>query len=129
MGGSEEQCPDVEKSTPARPEHPDHPEHPAFPAAAANAPPLYGSASVTFTITSLTRCAGQNHWHIDLNVTSPNLGTFRITLPLAEVQDSISSFEEARARIIDRCRSRCKEQGAGTFAQAKTALEGQTFQV
>lgn len=84
---------------------------------------------MTFTITSLTRCAGQNHWHLDLNITSPALGAQRITLTTAEVQDAIGSFDEARERIITRCRSRAKEQGAGTFAAAKTALEGQVFQV
>lgn len=82
-----------------------------------------------FTVTALTRCAGQNHWHLDVTITSPNLGARRITLTTAEMNDAIGSFEEGRERIITRCRSRCKEQAAGTFAQAKTALEGQSFQV
>jgi hypothetical protein len=84
---------------------------------------------VTFTVTSLTRCAGQNHWHLDVNITSPALGARRITLTLVEVMDALDSFEEARERIITRCRSRAKEQNASTFAQAQTALVGQTFQV
>ena len=84
---------------------------------------------MTFTVTSLTRCAGQGHWHLDVNITSPNLGAHRITLTTAQVNDAISSFAEARERIITRCRSRAKEANAATFAQAKTALEGQEFKV
>lgn len=84
---------------------------------------------MTFTVTSLTRCAGQDHWHLDINITSPAIGAKRITVNRTDIMDAPTDFDEARERIITRCRSRGKEQGAATFAAAKTALEGQTFQV
>ena len=81
-----------------------------------------------FTIGTITRCAGGNHYHIPLTFGGGQTVTF-------EVQRSELDFEppankdEAREKILDRIVSAVKESGATTLAQVKNALEGNTYKV
>jgi len=82
---------------------------------------------MTFTINSLTRCAGLNHWH--LVITIGGVQHTIVTSPGEVAFDPTASVAETREQIIARCRSAAKEGSAGTFALAKTLLEGKTYQL
>ena len=83
---------------------------------------------MTFTINSVTRCAGLNHWTVTLTFGGGQQRS--IDTDLAEFQeDQPENQMQARQAIIARVRSAVKEANATTFAAAKTALEGKTFKV
>jgi len=78
---------------------------------------------MTFTINSLSLCAGGNHVTISATVNG-NARTVRLlrsdfALDPGELDDA----------AIARLRSAVKEAGATTNAQIQTALVGKTFQV
>ena len=81
------------------------------------------SPIMTFVVESLTRCAGQNHYRVTGTVNGePATVDFLaadLSLDPGEVRDA----------VFLRLRSAVKEAGAATFAQAKAAIEGRTFQV
>jgi len=81
---------------------------------------------MTFTVGTITRCAGQNHYDVPVTIAGQ---VFHI--PVLQ-DDLLTDFEgpaDAADRMKDRLRSAKKEAGAVTFAQTKTALEGKTFQI
>jgi len=80
---------------------------------------------VQFTVGTITRCAGQNHYDVPVTIA----GTV-YHIPVLQ-EDLLVDFDASSAqdRIEDRLRSAKKEAGAVTFAQTKTALEGKTFQI
>lgn len=83
---------------------------------------------MTFTIGTLTRCAGQNHIHIPVTLQSGKSGTIETTP--AELQgDPPDTIDEARERVLDRVRSAAKEANAINWTQLKTALDNKTFKV
>jgi hypothetical protein len=83
---------------------------------------------LTFTVNSVTRCAGLTHW--TATITFSGGATVPIDTDQAELQiDFPANRDQARTAILNRLRSAAKEAGAGTFAQVKTALEGKTFQI
>jgi hypothetical protein len=78
---------------------------------------------MTITITTLTRCAGQNHYHIAGTVN----GVARtITIHRSELDLDPTEVVDA---FVARVRSDLKENSITTFAAAKTRLEGRTFQL
>jgi hypothetical protein len=79
-----------------------------------------------FTVNALNRCSGQSHYHVNITV---NGVARQLHFTREELQDEISDFDEARARVLIRLRSAVKEANATTFAQARTALETKEFQV
>ena len=80
-----------------------------------------------FTVNSLTRCGGQGHWTVIITVAGEQ---HRIETTPAEMQfDPGENINETRQRVLERLRSASKEAGAATFAQARTALEGKTYQL
>ncbi len=81
-----------------------------------------------FTIGTITRCIGQNHYIMPLTFGGGLQKDLKLTL--AELQtDSLESIDDSRDAIIARIRSALKEANAITFAQSKTALETKTFKV
>lgn len=82
---------------------------------------------MTFTVGTLSRCSGNEHVAVPITV-----GGQQRTLQVlfSEIRAGApDSVEEARAAIVARLRSAILEAGASTWAQAKTAIEGQTYQV
>jgi hypothetical protein len=82
---------------------------------------------MTFTINTLTRCAGQSHW--TLNITVAGQPYVIQTTPEEMTFDPLASTPETRLRVLERCRSAAKEASAVTFTQAQTALQGKSFQL
>lgn len=76
-----------------------------------------------FTVTNLTRCAGQNHYDLTITVGGQSR---TITLTRSDLALEPEDFKDA---FLHRIRSAVKEAGANTFAQAQAALVGQTFQI
>jgi hypothetical protein len=81
---------------------------------------------MTFTVNSLTRCAGQNHYRLNITVGAQ---TFDLHLERSEMERDFADRDEAREALVDRLRSAVKEANANNFAQARAALEGNTFKV
>ena len=82
---------------------------------------------MTFTVTSLTRCSGQNHWTLVVTIAGQS---YTIQTNPAEIAfDPGANDMETRSRILERCRSATKEGSAATFAAAKTLLEGKSYQL
>ncbi len=79
-----------------------------------------------FTVNSLTRCAGQNHYVVTVTLESAVVRTFNVLKD--EVFDSPTP-DEVRDRGIVRLRSAIKEAAAVTFAQAQAAIVGNTYRV
>jgi len=79
---------------------------------------------VTFTVNSLTRCPGQNHYH--LTVTAGGGGTFTLDFVRADLATDPAEHPDA---VLVRLRSAVKEAGATTWAQVQAAVVGKTFQV
>lgn len=82
---------------------------------------------MTFTVNSLVRCAGLNHWTLTVTVA----GTQYVisTTPADMSFDPAASLPETRDRMLERLRSAAKEGGANTFAQVQTAIVGKSFQI
>lgn len=80
---------------------------------------------MTFTVGTITRCAGQNHYQVPVTI-----GGQQFVIQVLQ-DDLLVDFDatSAQDRIEDRLRSAKKEAGAVTFAQTKTALEGKVFQI
>lgn len=80
---------------------------------------------MTFTVGTITRCAGLNHYHVPVTI-----GGVTRTIEVDLIELGLD-FEDtsARDRIVDRLRSARKEASAVSFAQTKTALEGKVFQI
>jgi len=83
---------------------------------------------MTFTVGTLTRCAGQNHYAVTLTFASGATATLRFNRGDLDL-DPAADVSAAREAILDRLRSAGKEAGASTFAQWRTALETKTFKV
>lgn len=81
---------------------------------------------VTFSVGTITRCPGQNHYFVPITVSGV---TKTIVIDQSELATDFASLDDARERVIDRLRSARKEAGAGNFAQTKTALEGKSYQL
>lgn len=82
---------------------------------------------MTFTIGTITRCAGQNHWLVPITI---NGVTRTLHTNVAELQDAApEGMDESRAAIISRIRSALLEANATSFSQSRTALESKTFKV
>ncbi len=82
---------------------------------------------MTFTVNSLTRCAGLNHWTVTITIGGQS---FTVATNAAEMLfDPTASVSETRQQILERLRSAYKEAGGGTFAAAQTAIVGKTFQL
>jgi hypothetical protein len=80
-----------------------------------------------FTIGTITRCAGGNHWHVPVTV---NGVSHVLRTTTAELKDAgPDSLGEARSSVISRLRSALLEAGAETFPQAGAALNNKTFEV
>ena len=83
---------------------------------------------MTFTVNTLTRCSGQNHYTV--NLTFAGGPTVNLKVDKGEMDfDPMADKDAARQEIVDRLRSAVKEANATTFAQARTALETKTFKV
>lgn len=82
---------------------------------------------MTFSIGTLTRCAGQAHYHVPITIG----GVTRVLeTTVTELQAAApEGHAEAREAIVSRLRSALLEVNATTFAQSRTALEGKTFEV
>lgn len=78
---------------------------------------------MTFTVSSLSRCSGGNHYKLAVTV-----GAVTYTINLARSDLALDPTEVPDA-VLARCRSAAKEAGATTFAAADSALTGKTFQV
>jgi hypothetical protein len=78
---------------------------------------------MTFSITEITRCAGNNHW----TFTATANGETRVF----ELQKSDMDMEpgELKSAALNRIRSALLEANASTFAQARTALINQNFKI
>lgn len=86
---------------------------------------------MTFTVGTITRCsppAGTgSHYHVPLTIGGQ---VYTLETTAQEVQAvGPSSFAEAREAILARLKSAILEADAGTFAQIKTALEGNSYEV
>ncbi len=83
---------------------------------------------MTFSITSLTRCSGQGHWTLVVQVGAQS---FTIqTTPQEVAFDPVANFVDTRDQILNRCRSAAKEgSAAGSFTAAKAFLEGKSYQL
>lgn len=81
---------------------------------------------MTILVGTITRCQGQNHYHVPVTIN----GSISRTIVVEQSELGID-FEEvsAKDRIVDRLRSAKKEANANTFQQTRTALEGKTFQI
>lgn len=78
---------------------------------------------MTFTVTEITRCTGQNHWHFTANVD----GNIRnITINQTDFQLEPGELESA---FITRIRSVVKEANANNFTQARTAILNKEFKI
>lgn len=80
---------------------------------------------MTFTVGTITRCAGLNHYHVPVTIAGQE---FTVTVQQEELLTDYTR-DEARDKMVDRMRSARKEASANTFAQTKTALEGKSFQI
>lgn len=83
---------------------------------------------MTFLVNSLTRCAGQGHWRVNITVTNGPTLTIATT-PEEMVFDPLANLADTRELVLARVRSAAKEAGASTFAASKTAVEGKSFQL
>jgi hypothetical protein len=83
---------------------------------------------MTFTVNTVARCAGQNHYVVTLTFAGGQQVSLRTTADEMRF-DPAADVGEARENILDRLRSAAKEAGATTFAAVQTALQGKTFQV
>lgn len=81
---------------------------------------------MTFTVNTISRCAGNNHYTINVTIGG---NTSDVQATAADMAVDFVSWEEARQAGLDRLRSAIKEANAGTFAQVKTALEGKVFKL
>lgn len=81
---------------------------------------------MTVLVNTLTRCAGNNHYTINLTVGGVTLDIHatagEMAVDFATIEDAI---EAAKARF----RSAIKEANAGNFTQSRAALEGKTFKL
>jgi hypothetical protein len=83
---------------------------------------------VTFTINSITRCAGGGHYDVTITLGNGQSGTLHTTKDEL-AGDPPASIAEARDAVLDRIRSALKEANAATWANIQSALVGQTFKV
>jgi len=81
---------------------------------------------MTFSVGTITRCAGQNHYSVPVTIAGQQ---FVIPVLQDDLATDFQGVTDARDRIVDRLRSARKEAGAVTFAATKTALEGKSFQI
>jgi hypothetical protein len=80
-----------------------------------------------FTIGTITRCAGQGHYHVPVTIAGVE---YPLVTSQGEVQElGGGTLEERRDQILARIRSAIREANANTFAQVRTALETKTFSV
>jgi hypothetical protein len=83
---------------------------------------------LTFTINSMTRCAGQNHWRI--TVTLGGGATHAFDTSVEEMQAAApDDAGAARDGAVARLRSALLEANANNWTQAQTALVGKTFKI
>lgn len=81
---------------------------------------------MTFTVNTISRCPGGNHWSVDLT----QGGQARhLEFQTSDLQLDFTNFQQVVDAVLNRLRSAAKEANAGTLAQVKTALEGKTFQI
>lgn len=80
-----------------------------------------------FTIGVITRCAGNNHYHIPVTIGGT---TKTVETDLAELQAvKPNTIEEIRTEVVGRIRSALLEANAATFAQAGVALNNKPFHI
>lgn len=79
---------------------------------------------MTFTVTGLSRCIGNNHVHVTLQI-----GQQAHELTILRSDLDLDNHEEIREAVVSRLRSAVKEAGASTPAQIQNTLLNQTFQV
>ena len=84
---------------------------------------------MTFTVNTLARCPGQNHYQINLTFAGGATVTANFSRDEMVVVDPRSNLIDAHDAILARLSSAIKEANANTFALAKTAIEGKTFKV
>jgi hypothetical protein len=83
---------------------------------------------MTFTVNSLTRCAGQSHYVLNITVTGGPTGDVRVDTNELGFEP-LADLGETRQGLVGRCRSAGKEANAGTFAQWQAALVGKSFKL
>lgn len=82
---------------------------------------------MTFTIGTISRCAGGQHVTIPVTVGAV---TVNLQITLGQLQDAApNSVDEAREKVIGRIRSQLLEQNAANWAQVQNALNGETFEI
>jgi hypothetical protein len=81
---------------------------------------------VDFTVGTITRCAGNNHYTIPITVGQT---TRDIKITASDLLTDFENLDEVREAIVNRLRSAKKEANASTFAQTRTALEGNTYKL
>lgn len=81
---------------------------------------------MTFLVNSLTRCAGQNHYTVNVTIGGTTLD---VQVTLQDMGVDFATWEDAKQAGIARLRSAGKEANAVSFAQWQTALVGKTFKL
>ena len=82
---------------------------------------------MTFTVGTITRCSGNSHYQVPITIGGV---TKTLYTSVPELQAAApADHAEARDAVVGRLRSALLEANAVTFAQSKTALEGQEFEV
>lgn len=76
-----------------------------------------------FTVNTLTRCTGGDHYHLNITV-----GAETFTVSFLRQELSLDK-DDRKDAILNRVRSFAKEGGYSTFAALRTAIQGQSFQV
>lgn len=76
-----------------------------------------------FTITDITRCPGNTHWHFTVQVGSQ---THNLQF---ETEDFSLEPRDLKESFIARVRSVVKEAGVTNFTQIKTALVNKEFKL
>lgn len=78
---------------------------------------------MTFTVTEMTRCEGQGHWHFTVQVGNQ---TRKVVIKSDELSLDPDDIETI---FLARIRSAAKEAGATSFATARNAILNKPFQI
>lgn len=77
-------------------------------------------------VNQITRCAGQNHFTIEVVVGGQ---THQVEATRQDMDLDFATVAEAKEAVKARCRSAIKEANASTWAQIQTALNNKDFKL
>jgi hypothetical protein len=84
---------------------------------------------VTFQVGTITRCAGQNHYQVPLTIGGQQFVLHTTKQEVEAAGPANWQDPAAKDAVLARLKSAILESGAVTFAQIRTALEGNTYKI